>query len=150
VSLAVLSVVGNGALRSVPRWIDPDDGDYLPSENLGEPGAPEYFFPPEFAMAEISGNPQLSELALPSSFRYGGKVRVHDNPNLTRVDLGFLDSADDVSIVNNAALSEVNIPVLQTVDAQHVVDNPSLPASVFEDVRTFSTEMQGNLEAGGP
>jgi hypothetical protein len=150
VDLAILSIRDNDSLRSIPQWIDPDDGDFLPPENLGEPGAGDYFFPPEFSMAEITGNAQLSELALPSTFRFGGNVRIHDNPNLKTIDLSFLDSADDVSIAYNPVLAELNIPVLETVDALHVVNNPSLPPSVFENVRSFSTEMQGNLETAAP
>jgi hypothetical protein len=149
--LAVLSIRDNDSLRSIPQWIDPDDGDFLPPDNLGEPGAGDpYFFPPEFSMAEITGNAQLSELALPSTFRFGGNVRIHDNPQLKTIHLGFLDSADDVSIVNNPLLAAIDVPVLETVDALHVVDNPSLPPSVFENVRSFSIEMQGNLDAAGP
>jgi hypothetical protein len=151
VDLAVLSIRDNDSLRSIPQWINPDDGDFLPPENLGEPGAGDpYFFPPEFSMAEITGNAQLSELALPSTFRFGGNVRIHDNPQLTTIELGFLDSADDVSIVNNPVLAEISIPVLETVDDLHVVNNPSLPPSVFDNVRSFSTEMQGNLDAAAP
>jgi hypothetical protein len=150
VDLAILSIQDNDSLRSIPQWVDPDDGDFLPPENLGEPGAGDYFFPPEFSMAEITDNAQLSELAFPSTFRFGGNVRIHDNPQLKTIDLGFLDSADDVSIVNNPVLAEIEIPVLETVDALHVVDNPSLPPSVFDNVRSFSTEMQGNLDAAAP
>jgi hypothetical protein len=151
VNLAILTIRDNDSLRSIPQWIDPDDGDFLPPENLGEPGAGDpFFFPPEFSMAEITGNPQLSELALPSSFRFGGNVRIHDNPKLTTIHLGFLDSADDVSIANNPALAVVDIPVLETVDALHVVNNPRLPPSVFDNVRSFSSEMQGNLEVASP
>jgi hypothetical protein len=149
--LAVLRIRDNDALRSIPQWTNPDVGDFLPPENLGEPGAGDpYFFPPEFSMAEITGNAQLSEVALPSTFRFGGNVRIHDNPQLTTIELGFLDSADDVSIVNNAVLAAINIPVLETVDDLHVVNNPSLPPSVFDNVRSFSKEMQGNLDAAAP
>jgi hypothetical protein len=151
VDLAILRIRDNDSLRSIPQWIDPDEGDFLPPENLGEPGAGDpYFFPPEFSMAEITGNAQLTELALPSTFRFGGNVRIHDNPQLTTIALGFLDSADDVSIANNPVLAEIHIPVLETVDDLHVVNNPSLPPSVFENVRSFSKEMQGNLEAAAP
>ena len=151
VTLATLSIRDNDSLRAIPRWIEPDDGDFLPPDNLGEPGAGDpFYFPPEFSMAEITGNAQLSELALPSSFRYGGNVRIHDNPRLTTLDLGFLDSADDLSIVSNASLAAVNIPVLATVDVLHVVDNPSLLPSVFDDVQVFSIEMRGNRDAAAP
>jgi hypothetical protein len=74
----------------------------------------------------------------------------HDNPRLTTIDLSFLDSLDDLSIVNNAALAQVDIPALRTADDLHVMNNPNLPPSVFDDVRTFSSEMRGNLEATAP
>ncbi|HTV20083.1 MAG TPA: hypothetical protein VMG12_15475 [Polyangiaceae bacterium] len=150
VTLRVLSITENAVLRAVPAWIEPDEGDFLPYENGGEPGDWTYFILPEFSLALISGNPQLTELALPTSFRFGGQVRIQDNASLATIDLSYLDNADDLSLVNNAALTQIEIPALKSVDALQVVDNPQLPPSVFANVQTFSADMQGNLAEPAP
>jgi hypothetical protein len=148
--LTLLSIQGNDALRAIPSWIDPDDGDFLAPEYSDARDDPGYFYPPEFYLAEITNNAQLSELALPSTFRFGGHLRIRDNPRLTSIDLSFLDSADHLSIANNPELRQINLPVLKSIDELQVVNNPHLPAATFENVRSFSIEMQGNLGPAGP
>lgn len=144
VGLTHLTIRDNDALRSIPAWSAPDDGDFVPPEYADPAEAPDYFYPPEFSMAEIMNNAQLRDLALPTIFRFGGRVRIHDNPRLQSADLSFLDSADSLSLVNNPALTQVHVAALHSVDELQVIDNPSFSAAVFENVRTFSSEMQNN------
>jgi hypothetical protein len=148
--MALLSIQGNDALRAIPSWTYSDDGDFQAPEYSDARDDPGYFYPPEFYLAEITNNAQLSELALPGSFRFGGHLRIRDNPRLTSIDLSFLDSADHLSIANNLELAQINLPALKSVDELQVVNNPRLPAAVFENVRSFSVEMQGNLGPAVP
>jgi hypothetical protein len=148
--LTLLTVRGNDALRSVPAWVLPDDGDFLPPDNLGEPNGGEYFFPFEFRMAEIADNAQLTALALPTSFRFGGRVRINDNPALTTLDLRYVTDIEHLYIRDNAALIDVDVSALENVDDLHVVNNPGLAPSIFDGVESRATEMDGNLDAPVP
>ena len=45
---------------------------FLAPEQVEQPNIPNYFYPPDFSIAEIADDAQLTSLSLPTTFRYGG------------------------------------------------------------------------------
>jgi hypothetical protein len=148
--LTWLTIEGNDALRSVPAWIAPDETAFTPPDIPQLPDLGTYFIPFEFRMAEITNNAQLTALALPTTFRFGGRVRINDNPGLTTLDLRYVTDIEQLSIRNNAALVDVDISALENVDDLHVVNNPGLAPAIFDGVESRATELAGNLDAPAP
>ena len=77
-------------------------------------------------------------------------MRIANNPKLTTVDLHPVERLDYLDIRSNPELKEVRMPLLEGVDALLVLDNPSLATSAFSNLKTFSTEMSGNLDDSAP
>jgi hypothetical protein len=100
---------------------------------------------------EIADNPQLVEVGLPWFQNTDPAVcirdlSVHDNASLTRLDLGSCQKFDILSIENNPALNDLEGTGLQSVDELHVANNPQLSTASFAQVKTFKSEMSGNLD----
>lgn len=73
-------------------------------------------------------------------------LTIEDNPALTQVELPTTERVDSLSLTRNATLADVDMPLLRTVDSLEVLDNPALSASAFADVKTFERIMAGNAD----
>jgi hypothetical protein len=93
---------------------------------------------------EVSGNALVTAVTVPAGWFSGGAVIILDNPVLSRIDFTEQRSIEYLSIGNNAALDAVGLGALDAVSRLDLIDNPNLPLSVFEPVRTFETNASGN------
>jgi hypothetical protein len=101
---------------------------------------------------EVGNNAALSTFSVTPSIADGfGLVAaqvasIHDNPSLTRIDLGSLQRIGLLSITGNPELAEVELGALQSIESLEVRDNPQLSTAVFADTSTFERQLSGNAD----
>jgi hypothetical protein len=142
---SVITIVGNAVLRAVPHyranlhrggqpWRGADYGYTRPSRNL----------------FEVGDNPQVESIALPTNFTDIERIAIYQNPRLTALDMGSLQRSNALWIQDNAVLADVAAPALGRVEELSIVNNPALSVAAFVNVQTFVRTMTGNLDEPAP
>jgi hypothetical protein len=139
-----ISITRNGVLQSVPgyRAIAGRSLGYRLSEadfDIATPNGDLY---------EVGGNPQVTEIVLPSGYSDVQQVSIWGNSALIGLAMS-LRYAGGLQIRDNPVLRGFRGD-LERVGDLEVVNNPALPTWIFAAVKTFSTTMSGNLDAPAP
>lgn len=93
---------------------------------------------------EISRNDSLQRFSVPEEWHGGVYVIIRENAALRELDLSDLETLDLLEITQNPALDTLSLGALTSVDTLEVVGNPLLPAAAFDPLRTFERTMSGN------
>jgi hypothetical protein len=144
-SFDAISIVGNDVLTAVPYY-EADQLDYIwPNQTLGTTNPRG-----RRALFEVGDNPLVTSIILPTTTSDLALVSIYRNASLASVDMGNLQRAETVWLLNNAVLASVAIPNLQGVDLLQIKDNPALSVAPFAAVRTFTLDVTGNLDELAP
>jgi hypothetical protein len=93
---------------------------------------------------EISRNDSLQRFTVPEEWHGGVYVIIRENAALRELDLSDLETLDLLEITQNPALDTLRLGALFSVDTLEVVGNPLLPATAFDPLQTFERTMSGN------
>jgi hypothetical protein len=95
----------------------------------------------------IERNPSLQRFSVPLGWRDGTYMALEGNTQLSDLDFSELESIDRLEIKNNASLTRVSLGALTLVDSLEMVQNPLLPAAIFDAVRTFERSESENADS---
>lgn len=145
---AILNVVGNAQLRSVPSFRSGIGGG-LAIGSLTPVLGPSSFQSTTyygFDVFEVGMNPMLTRIDGMGSAPLARQVAIYDNARLTEVNLGPISSLSVLHVVNNAALTSLQLTQPAQVAHLTVQDNPLFSTAPLAGVQTLSTQMSGNLD----
>jgi hypothetical protein len=142
---AVITIVGNAVLRAVPRY--PAD-TYSWAQHSGGVGYGNSR--PSRDLFEVGDNPEVESIALPTDFTDIERIAIYQNPRLTGLDMGFLQRSNSIWIQDNAVLADVAAPTLGRVEELSILNNPALSVAPFANVQTFTRDVSGNLDEPAP
>lgn len=92
----------------------------------------------------ISDNESLQRVVLAEPWRRIAQLNISNNAQLSEIELNGLRMADTLTISDNAALTRVGLPVLTEALSLEVFNNPLLPATTFDGVRSFERPFSDN------
>jgi hypothetical protein len=93
---------------------------------------------------EISRNDSLQRFSVPEEWHGGVYVIIRENAALRELDLSDLETLDLLEITQNPALTSLRLGGLTSVDTLEVVGNPLLAPTTFDPLHTFERTMSGN------
>jgi hypothetical protein len=141
-NLDALSVTGNAVLKTVPRYDEREAEGIYTADELPDTASRR----PTRALFEVGGNPEVTSIALSAVFGSFEQVAIYRNASVTQLDLGSLARAGTLWIQDNPVLGSVGMPMLDRVDDLTIVNNPALSIAPFAAVHTFTTTASGNLD----
>jgi hypothetical protein len=145
VDFAHISIVDNAVLRAVPHY-QANTGNWW----VGPGGLATDVGRWSRTLFEVGGNPQVESIVLPTDFTDIEQVAIYENSSLSTLDMGNLQRSSHVWIQNNAVLGSVAAPFLARVDELSLLNNPALSVAPFANVQTFEREVTGNLDELAP
>lgn len=93
---------------------------------------------------EISRNDSLQSFSVPGQWQGGVYVIIRENAALRELDMSDLETLDLLEISENPALDTLSLGALSSVDSLKVVGNPLLAPTTFDPLHTFERTMSGN------
>jgi hypothetical protein len=139
------SILGNDALVTVPFY----NADQISLPALAEtPGI--LSVRAQRGVFEVGSNAILSSIILPTGTADIAVVSINRNPSLVSVDMGELERAQTLWLLENPLLSSVAMPNLRSVDLLQIENNPALSVAPFAAVQTFTRQIGNNLDEPAP
>jgi hypothetical protein len=137
-----LRILDNDALRALPDEFSNFNGSFADDTGQQQTNSFDWF--------ELRGNASLESAHLPRGATLGGRVSIHDNPNLRELDFHDVKALFELSIQNNASLQTVQLDRLHSADTLSVTGNPQLSTAAFSSILSSSKQMSGNLDPSQP
>jgi hypothetical protein len=138
----IISIVGNAVIEAVPRYAA-SSGSIVPPAVA--PADSDYFRLLR-SYFEVSDNPRLTSVVLPTDFSDIEQVAIRGNASLTSLDLGYMRRSEGLAIQDNAVLGSALAPALERVSDLAILNNPALSVAPFAGVQTFTRDVSGNLD----
>lgn len=95
---------------------------------------------------QVSDNSELRRVDVPAGWRSGADVTVTRNAALEQLNLAQLATVDRLEIDANPLLATVGLEALWAAYSLHVRDNPLLAEGAFDAVQSVEREMSGNAD----
>jgi hypothetical protein len=137
VRVDTLAIAGNPVLANIPTFSGLQENSFGDFDDLNSTAIirlrPDAIY--------IADNPAVLEITFPSVWQEASYVDITWNDQLARIDFSAVESIGRLSIMNNPLLQEVTLGKLATVDYLRAINNPLLPLSVFDELRTFRSEL---------
>jgi hypothetical protein len=143
---AAITIAHNAVLRAVPHY-KANTGSWPQAFGVDDY---ESYLRPSRALFDVGDNPQLESIILPTDFTDIEQVAIYQNASLKTLELGNLIQSNHIWIKDNASLDTVSAPALVRVDELSILNNPALSVTPFANVQTFEREVTGNLDELAP